>query len=143
MSDNLSVGRNIYGTVELTTITGSSTLSIGGITTFGDALNVSGGIVLKDTLSVGNEAKFTEKIKCIYIDPPYNRGTKHAHYADARSRSAWLEFMARRLVLLRRLLRACGAASTASTLLRLAVGWWRHVTLDGPAARQAAAASSA
>ncbi|MBO86114.1 MAG: site-specific DNA-methyltransferase [Deltaproteobacteria bacterium] len=47
--------------------------------------------------------------QCVYIDPPYNRGTKHAHYADARSRSAWLEFMARRLVLLRRLLRASGS----------------------------------
>lgn len=48
-------------------------------------------------------------VQCVYIDPPYNRGTNHDHYADARSRSAWLAFMAARLVLLRRLLKPEGS----------------------------------
>ena len=48
-------------------------------------------------------------VQCVYIDPPYNRGTDHSHYADARSRSEWLGFMAERLVLLRRLLRREGS----------------------------------
>jgi adenine-specific DNA-methyltransferase len=48
-------------------------------------------------------------VQCVYIDPPYNRGTSHAHYVDDRSRAVWLRFMARRLVLLRRLLRQTGS----------------------------------
>lgn len=48
-------------------------------------------------------------VQCVYIDPPYNRGTQHTHYVDARSRSAWLEFMARRLVLIRQVLHPSGS----------------------------------
>ena len=48
-------------------------------------------------------------VQCVYIDPPYNRGTQHTHYGDARSRSAWLEFMARRLVLIRQVLQPSGS----------------------------------
>ena len=30
------------------------------------------------------EAEFTGKIKCIYIDPPYNTGNAFEHYDDSR-----------------------------------------------------------
>ncbi len=48
-------------------------------------------------------------LQCVYIDPPYNRGTAHDHYTDTRSRAEWLRFMAERLVLLRTLLRPEGS----------------------------------
>lgn len=51
------------------------------------------------------------QIKCIYIDPPYNTGSKdwvyNDHYAnpeDAFFHSTWLEFLFRRLTLARDLL---------------------------------------
>lgn len=51
------------------------------------------------------------QVKCIYIDPPYNTGTKdwvyNDHYAnpeDAYFQSTWLEFLFRRLSLARDLL---------------------------------------
>ena len=55
------------------------------------------------------------RIKCIYIDPPYNTGNKdfvyNDHYVDKEDRyrhSTWLEFMYRRLVLGKELLRDDG-----------------------------------
>lgn len=55
------------------------------------------------------------KIKCIYIDPPYNTGNKdfvyNDHYIkedDAYRHSTWLEFLYRRLLLSRDLLREDG-----------------------------------
>lgn len=55
------------------------------------------------------------RVKCIYIDPPYNTGNKdfvyNDHYVDKEDRfrhSTWLEFMYRRLVLAKELLRNDG-----------------------------------
>ncbi len=31
------------------------------------------------------------KVKCIYIDPPYNNGEEYAHYSDKLSHEKWLE----------------------------------------------------
>jgi adenine-specific DNA-methyltransferase len=50
------------------------------------------------------EAEFTGKVKCIYIDPPYNTGSAFTHYDDGLEHSLWLTMMRDRLVLLRRLL---------------------------------------
>lgn len=50
------------------------------------------------------EAEFTGKIKCIYIDPPYNTGSAFTHYDDGIEHSLWLSLMRDRLELLRRLL---------------------------------------
>lgn len=54
---------------------------------------------------------YAQRVKCIYIDPPYNTGNKdwvyNDHYIDANDRyrhSTWLEFLYRRLVLARDLL---------------------------------------
>ena len=44
------------------------------------------------------------KIKCIYIDPPYNTGQAFDHYDDGLEHSIWLSLMRERFELLRRLL---------------------------------------
>lgn len=49
------------------------------------------------------------KIKCIYIDPPYNTGSDSFHYNDNFNHSSWLLFMKNRLQLAYRLLRQDGS----------------------------------
>ncbi len=55
------------------------------------------------------EQDFAGKIKCIYIDPPYNTGSAFEHYDDNLEHSTWLSLMRPRLELLRKLLRNDGA----------------------------------
>lgn len=50
------------------------------------------------------EAEFSGKIKCIYIDPPFNTGQAFEHYDDGIEHSLWLSLMRDRLVILHRLL---------------------------------------
>ena len=50
------------------------------------------------------EQDYTGKIKCIYIDPPYNTGNAFEHYDDGLEHSIWLSLMRDRLEILRRLL---------------------------------------
>ena len=47
---------------------------------------------------------FAGKIKCIYIDPPYNTGAAFEQYDDNLEHSQWLSLMKPRLELLRNLL---------------------------------------
>ncbi len=47
---------------------------------------------------------FAEKIKCVYIDPPFNTGAAFEHYDDSVEHSIWLDLMYRRLKLLHGLL---------------------------------------
>src|SRR5262245_8075264 len=46
------------------------------------------------------EQKFSGKVKCIYIDPPYNTGSAFEHYDDGVEHSLWLSLMRDRLELL-------------------------------------------
>ena len=39
------------------------------------------------------EAKYAGKVKCIYIDPPYNTGSAFEHYDDNLEHSTWLSLM--------------------------------------------------
>lgn len=55
------------------------------------------------------EEEFTNKIKCIYIDPPYNTGNAFEHYDDGLEHSIWLNMMKPRLSLLKNLLKDDGA----------------------------------
>lgn len=55
------------------------------------------------------EQEFTGKVKCIFIDPPYNTGSAFEHYDDGLEHSIWLSMMRDRLELLRRLLRDDGS----------------------------------
>lgn len=47
---------------------------------------------------------FAGRIKCIYIDPPYNTGNAFDLYDDGVEHSIWLNLMRQRLILLRELL---------------------------------------
>lgn len=47
---------------------------------------------------------FAGRVKCIYIDPPYNTGNAFDYYDDGVEHSIWLNLMRQRLVLLRELL---------------------------------------
>jgi len=50
------------------------------------------------------EQDFAGKIKCIYIDPPYNTGNAFEHYDDNLEHSIWLNLMKPRLEILKNLL---------------------------------------
>ena len=47
---------------------------------------------------------YAGKVKCIYIDPPYNTGNAFEFYDDDVEHSIWLSLMRNRLILLRELL---------------------------------------
>lgn len=50
------------------------------------------------------EADYTGKVKCIFIDPPYNTGSAFEHYDDGLEHSLWLSLIRDRLECIRRLL---------------------------------------
>ncbi len=50
------------------------------------------------------EQEYAGKVKCIFIDPPYNTGSAFTHYDDGLEHSLWLTMMRDRLELLRTLL---------------------------------------
>ena len=45
-----------------------------------------------------------EKIKCIYIDPPYNTRKELKNYSDNFDRNKWRTMMRPRLILMRQIL---------------------------------------
>lgn len=55
------------------------------------------------------EQDFTGKIKCIYIDPPYNTGNAFEHYDDGVEHSLWLSLIKPRIEILRKLLTQDGS----------------------------------
>lgn len=50
------------------------------------------------------EQEYSGKVKCIYIDPPYNTGSAFEFYDDNIEHSIWLNLMRQRLYILRNLL---------------------------------------
>lgn len=50
------------------------------------------------------ESEYSGRVKCIYIDPPYNTGSAFEHYDDNLKHSTWLSLMVPRLQILRNLL---------------------------------------
>lgn len=50
------------------------------------------------------EQEFTGKVKCVFIDPPYNTGSAFTHYDDGVEHSLWLSLMRDRLEIIHRLL---------------------------------------
>ena len=55
------------------------------------------------------EAEFAGKVKCVFIDPPYNTGSAFTHYDDGLEHSIWLSMMRDRLEIIRRLLSEDGS----------------------------------
>ncbi|MCZ2721075.1 site-specific DNA-methyltransferase [Marinomonas sp. 15G1-11] len=50
------------------------------------------------------EQDYVGKIKCIFIDPPYNTGSAFSHYDDGLEHSMWLSLIRDRLLILQSLL---------------------------------------
>lgn len=55
------------------------------------------------------EQEYSGKVKCIYIDPPYNTGNAFEHYDDGVEHSIWLSLMSERLKILHKLLSSDGS----------------------------------
>ncbi|CAD0229138.1 site-specific DNA-methyltransferase [Planktothrix agardhii] len=55
------------------------------------------------------ESEFAGKVKCVFIDPPYNTGSAFEHYDDGLEHSIWLSLMRDRLEIIRRLLSEDGS----------------------------------
>ena len=55
------------------------------------------------------EQQYAGKVKCIYIDPPYNTGSAFEHYEDGLEHSIWLGLIRDRVELLRKFLRVDGS----------------------------------
>lgn len=50
------------------------------------------------------EQELAGKVKCVYIDPPYNTGSAFEHYDDNLEHSIWLSLIVPRLQILKNLL---------------------------------------
>jgi adenine-specific DNA-methyltransferase len=55
------------------------------------------------------EQEFSSKVKCVFIDPPYNTGSAFEQYDDGLEHSIWLSLMRDRLELIRDLLTPDGS----------------------------------
>ena len=55
------------------------------------------------------EQDYSGKVRCVFIDPPYNTGSAFDHYDDGIEHSLWLSLMRERLTLLRKLLSDYGS----------------------------------
>jgi adenine-specific DNA-methyltransferase len=55
------------------------------------------------------EQEFAGKVKCAFIDPPYNTGSAFEHYDDGLEHSIWLSMMRDRLEIIQRLLSEDGS----------------------------------
>ena len=54
-------------------------------------------------------AQCAGRVRCVYIDPPYNNQERYRHYVDTRSHTAWLEMIVERLTAIKPLLSADGS----------------------------------
>ena len=50
------------------------------------------------------EQEYRGKVKCVFIDPPYNTGSAFTHYDDGLEHSIWLSLMRDRLEIIKNLL---------------------------------------
>jgi len=55
------------------------------------------------------ETEYAGRVKCVFIDPPYNTGSAFTHYDDGVEHSIWLSLMRDRLEIIRRLLSEDGS----------------------------------
>ena len=66
------------------------------------------------------EGEFTNSIKCVYIDPPYNTGAAFEHYDDNLEHSIWLNLMRARLQILYNLISPEGAIAVQIDAVEMA-----------------------
>lgn len=70
------------------------------------------------------EHEFSGKVKCVFIDPPYNTGQAFEHYDDGVEASLWLSLMRERLSLLSRLL-----SNEGVIFVQIDDGYFAHLKL--------------
>ncbi len=75
-------------------------------TTFDDNLLIQGDNLLA---LKALEQRYAGKVKCVFIDPPYNTGSAFTHYDDGLEHSMWLSLMRDRLEVIRTLLSEDGS----------------------------------
>ena len=54
------------------------------------------------------EARYTSKVQCVYIDPPFNTGEAMENYDDGIEHSIWLDLMQKRIQIIHSLLKPTG-----------------------------------
>ena len=77
-----------------------------GPTTFDDNLLIHGDNLLA---LKALESQYAGKVKCVFIDPPYNTGSAFTHYDDGVEHSMWLTLIRDRLEVIRTLLAEDGS----------------------------------
>lgn len=55
------------------------------------------------------EQEYAGKVKCVFIDPPYNTGSAFSHYDDGLEHSLWLSLIRARLEILKKLISKDGS----------------------------------
>lgn len=65
-------------------------------------------LALNTLKKIFNSKSEEEKVKCIFIDPPYNTGSAFKQYDDNLAHSEWLTLIRNRLTILKQLLRKDG-----------------------------------
>lgn len=65
-------------------------------------------LALRSLVEEFKDKEEKDKVKCIYIDPPFNTGSAFEHYDDNLEHSQWLTMMRDRLFYLKQLLREDG-----------------------------------
>lgn len=55
------------------------------------------------------QPQYRNRVRCIYIDPPYNNQERYTHYNDASSHDLWLEGLVERASMMREFLRDDGS----------------------------------
>lgn len=75
------------------------------------SLNPGNALIQGENLSVleALTSRFESKVRCCYIDPPYNNQEKHYHYFDSRDHNSWVSELTSRIEILRRFLRDDGS----------------------------------
>ena len=97
------IGKNTRNNVEPRILVEDSSKSYGDLN-FGNALIHGDNLLALKSI----ESDFADKIKCIYIDPPFNTGAAFEHYNDNVEHSVWINLMYKRLVILHKLLKDDG-----------------------------------
>lgn len=82
------------------------------VATYGDAADAANNLIIQGDNLLALKALipfYAGRVKCIFIDPPYNTKSAFEHYDDNLEHSQWLSMMYPRLVLLRELLAEDGS----------------------------------
>ena len=55
------------------------------------------------------QSHYSGKVRCVYIDPPYNNRERYRHYMDSRTHEAWLAMLVDRIAAIKPLLAIDGS----------------------------------